>query len=153
MLDPFLLYKSLKESPVFENKGFLSHFFFPITKDLVIQGTPEIGIFNPDNQKITVYINVEHWQKKPEDNVFKRPNDKVQELKLDGLKSFSEILVVVRKEISDNHKNGFCILQCFNGVATWNFSFLTVSVELFNIRVNAKTGEVISKDTVTLVQK
>ena len=85
--------KELKESSLFREwqnqhqSSFLSHFFSQINNVLEGKSGWEIGFYIPEHNKITVFLeSKENFQIKPEDDVFKKDESKVEELSLDEIK-------------------------------------------------------------------
>ena len=139
-----------------EAKGFLSHLFCQVDSTLVEKGDWEIGYYESDIDKIVTYVN---GHIKNADDVFKKPGDKVEELKLDNVKIeledakkkfLSQVPELFPKEILGD---GFIILQTIDGKTDWNFTLITKSLKFLNIKINATSGEVDEHQAVELMQK
>jgi len=154
----------LKKDTLFQNwkenhsPAFLSHFFCTTTASLELQGVWEIGFYDPKANKITVFKSCgDSFEIKPEEEVFKKEEDKVEELdcekvKVDFekakdlcLKKFPELFP---KEILGD---GFVVLQKLNGKNLWNVSNISKTVKFLNIQVNAVSGEIIFHQTIDMI--
>ena len=68
-------------------EGYLSHFFCPISADCELKGDWEIGFYDPASEKMTVFSCGEKvGVKDNEDEVFKKPEQRVEELDIDPVK-------------------------------------------------------------------
>src|SRR3989344_4961425 len=77
-------YKSWKKK---HPKGYLSHFFCPISADCQLKSDWEIGFYDAESEKMTVFACAETVVvKENEDEVFKKPEQRVEELKIDSVK-------------------------------------------------------------------
>ncbi len=140
--------------------AFLSHFFCPLSSSLEEKGSWEVGFYNPEGDKITIFVaNENGFAIKPEDDVFKKKADKVEELKLDDVVlSFSEGRDVFKAKVGELFPNeqlgdGFVILQTLNGKTCWNFTMISRSLKFLNVKITADKGEVDSHQAVELMQK
>ena len=143
-----------------QHPHFLSHFFCQVDNTVQQKADWEIGYYDEDTDKIEVFVaHSSGFEKKPEDQVFKRPDAKVEKLDM-GIVTvpLSDAVVTFKEELpklfpSEEIGDGFLILQTFEGKTVWNFSFITKSVKFVNIKIDAGSGDVASHETVTLVQK
>lgn len=158
--------KELEESNLFKSwkkehsQSFLSHFFCPLDKEFKPKSAWEIAYYNPEKDKVTVFISINNqFSTKKEDNVFKKPEDKVESLKLNEVKlSFEEAKEKSKEGLKKQFSNsllgdGFIILQTIKKKTLWNFTFITQKLEFINLKINANTGEVDSHQTVQLIDK
>jgi len=141
-------------------ESFISHFFCQINSSLEEKSTWNLGYYDKNNDKITTFIQkVNSFEIKNEDEVFKKENDKVEKLNLEQIKiTFSEAKEIVKKNLvklfpNEQTGDGFVILQTINQETTWNFTFVTKTLKLINIKVNAFKGKISSHQTVELLQK
>ncbi len=143
------------------SRSFLSHFFCPLDANYQALGKCwEIGYFNPDDEKITVFLLEEEAASiKEEDEVFKKEQEKVEKLELDKVKiSFEEAREIFQSKAKEFFPkailgNGFVILQKLQEKNLWNFTFITKDLKFVNIKINAEDGKVESQQTVELLQK
>ena len=138
--------------------SFLSHFFVPLDSDFNPKSNWEIGYFS--NEKITVFISNDNgFAIKAADDIFKKPDAKVEELKLSEIKlSFEQALEIFKEDLSKYFStavlgDGFVILQTYQGKTVWNFTFITKQLKFLNLKINANSGEVEDSQEVDLVQK
>ena len=60
---------------------FMTHFFCSLSPDFVPKTTWEIGFYNKDSKKIVVFVELEKgFEIKPEDDVFSKETDTIEEL-------------------------------------------------------------------------
>ncbi|MFH1276181.1 MAG: hypothetical protein ABIH82_03645 [Candidatus Woesearchaeota archaeon] len=141
-------------------KSYLSHFFAQIDE----KGKPitdwDIGYYDDDSKKITVFsVFNNDFIIKPADDVFKKDSDKVEKLDLTNVKltlkdaqekCFAELPKYFPKEIVGS---GFLILQSWKNTVVWNFTFITKTLKFANLKINATSGEVFEHQIIELVQK
>lgn len=140
---------------------YLSHFFCPLTTEGNPKSGWEIGYFNPDNKKITIFQQEEadKFIIKAEDDVFKKPTDEVEELDMkkvaltfaEGFSLFKENLPVLFP--AEKIGEGFVILQTLSKKTNWNFTYISTSIKFLNIKLNAQNGEVDSYQSINLIEK
>jgi hypothetical protein len=164
MISPLELLKDLEQENLFLDwkkqnpENFLSHFFTPLSSDFRIKANWEVGFFN--KEKITVFVPIENgFAIKPADDVFKKPDAKVEKLVLKDVKlTFEEALEVFKKNLPDKFPNeqlgdGFIILQTYQGKTLWNFTFITKKLKFVNLKINSLSGNVEDSQEIDLVQK
>ena len=160
------LLKNLEETKIYKNwkeqhqDSFLSHFFSPIDKEGKCKQEWETGFFIPSNEKMSVFTKEgDSFNLKPEDDVFKQKTDHVEELKLENLKTdYQTALTKTKESIQENYSqvklgDGFVIAQTFQGNTVWNFTFITISLQFINVRVNATTQTVLSHQALDAIHK
>ena len=97
--------------------------------------------------------------KENEDDVFKKPEQTVEELKISSAGIlFPEAVDVFAENIEElfpkaGRGDGFVILQTTDGKTLWNFTFITKSLKFINIKVNAETGKVESHLDMDLIDR
>ncbi|MEW5897071.1 MAG: hypothetical protein AB1668_05235 [Nanoarchaeota archaeon] len=140
--------------------AFLSHFFSPLDVNCNLLGAWEVGYFDMDTNKATVFVPGEkNFAIKPADDVFKKESTDVEELKLDSVSLlFDEAVQICRENLpllfpKENLGNGFVILQTLESKPLWNFTFISRSFKFVNIKINAASGEIETHQTVELMQK
>lgn len=166
MPSPIELVKKLEQQQIFKNwqiehqEGFLSHAFASLDKQGELINSWEIGYFDPKNQKITIFIyEKDIWKNKPEDDVFKQPQQNVEHLIVDKIKiSFIAAVATCKDQLprlfpKQQPSKGFVILQTLQQKTLWNFTFVTSTLQLINIKINAATGDVEQYQNVELIKK
>ena len=141
-------------------KGYLSHFFCPITTDCELKSDWEIGFYDADSEKMTVFAYGEKITvKENEDDVFKKPEQRVEELEIDSVKTtFTKAVDVFAGHVEElfpkaGRGDGFVILQNLEGKSLWNFTFITRDLKFINIKINASSGEVESHLSMDLIDR
>lgn len=166
---PQELMKDLAKSSLYQDwqeghpKSYLSHFFCTITADFKAKTNWDIGFFDDNTGKITVFSLLKGSERdfeiKPADEVFKKETEKVEKLILDGIKlSIDDAVNKCRENTPKYFPNeqlgdGFLVIQSLANKLLWNFSFITKSVKFVNLKIDAEDGNVISHDVIELVQK
>ncbi len=156
------LQQSLHSSQVFKEwvsnhpQAYLSHLFSTITSALEQKSSWEIGYFNPEKQKIAVFVKTEQaFMMKQEDEVFKTEESIIEELNLPkAVVSFDSAAAACRKELitlfpKENLGDGFVVLQTIDQKTQWNFTLITKALKFANVKISAVTGKV---DTHQLVE-
>ncbi len=161
------LLQTLQKEQLFQDwqkqhaKSFLTHFFCPISAKGELKSTWEIGFYNQASQKMTIFVQLAQngFEIKPEDDVFKKPTDKVEPLKMDNIKiSFEEAWKIFQEKVVAEFPHevmgdGFIIIQTLKKKTLWNFTFITKSIKFANLKINAVDGNVEDHQVVELVDK
>jgi len=166
VFSPSDLFKELKNDELFKewkvhhSKSYLSHFFCPISPDFILLGPWDLGFYDLQDGKITVFTHLQTgFEIKPADDVFKREEAKVEELQLNKVKTAFE---QVDKMFQDNKSelfpkeifgNGFIILQNFENKLMWNVTFITKTLKFANLKVSAIENKIIDHTLINFVEK
>jgi len=141
-------------------KSYLSHFFCPIDPNFLLLGSWDLGFYNPNDGKITVFSHLQTgFEIKPADDVFKREEAKVEELDLGKVKTaFEEADKLFQENKSELFPkeifgNGFIILQKFENKLMWNVTFITRSLKFANLKVSAVENKIIDHSLINFVEK
>ncbi len=141
-------------------KGYLSHFFCPITADCELKSAWEVGFYDADSEKMTVFACSDKVTvKENEDDVFKKPGQRVEELNIDSVKvPFAKAVDVFAEQVEElfpkaGRGDGFVILQTLEQKPLWNFTFITKSLQFINLKINATKGEVDSHLSMDLIDR
>lgn len=141
-------------------QGYLSHFFCAVTQDCELKSDWEIGFYDANSEKMTVFACGEKViVKENEDDVFKKPEQRVEELDINSVKiDFAKAVDVFAEQVEEffpkaGRGDGFVILQNLDGKALWNFTFITKALKFINIKIKAGTGEVDSHLSMDLIDK
>jgi hypothetical protein len=142
------------------SKGFLSHFFCHIDSSLKPKSGWEIGFYDETTQKMTVFVqHTNSFIIKPADDVFKKPDEKIEKLDLDTVTVTLENAIGIflsNKETYFEHEilgDGFVVMQSLAGKTLWNFTSITKTVKFVNLKINAINGEIIGHEVVNLIAK
>jgi len=158
-------FDQLKDNSLFQDwqknnqDVFLSHFFCQLNPDLKLIGAWEIGYYNEAKEKITVFVINEQVQIKPEDDVFKKPQEKIEPLEMEKVKiSFAEAKKIFSEKFSEyfpkaNLGDGFLILQTIKEKVLWNFTFIDKRLKFLNLKIDAASGEIEDHQEMELIQK
>ncbi|MBT4539625.1 hypothetical protein HOC32_05025 [Candidatus Woesearchaeota archaeon] len=162
---PVELFEKITQSDIYKqwqqhHQGKLSHLFCSITADFQAKGNWEVGFFDQETGKITVFTDVDgHFVEKPADDVFKQPTSKVETLDIETVKfSVKDAVNGCKDKLkeffsSEQIGDGFAIIQTYQNTPVWNFSFITKTLKFINVKLNATTGELVDHQEISLVKK
>tara|TARA_Y100000310_G_C20171252_1_gene573775 strand:+ start:41 stop:538 length:498 start_codon:yes stop_codon:yes gene_type:complete len=165
MSSPKEILEKLENSSLFKDwhgqhkNSYLSHFFSQMASNLDLKSNWEIGFYDKDSNKITVFVAGEKFSVKAEDEVFKKDEDIVERLDMDKVKLTLDKASKACKENfsklfpNEQFGDGFIILQTIKEKALWNFSLITKTLKFANVKIDSETGELNSHEVVELVQK
>jgi hypothetical protein len=139
-------------------QSFLSHLFCSITDDFKAKTNWDIGFH--DGNKITVFSVIQDgFEIKPADNIFKKPNEKVDELNISKINlSTDEASKICQEKFpeffpKEIRGDGFIVIQNLKGVTLWNFSFISKTLKFLNMKINAQNGNVENHEEIELLHK
>lgn len=159
----FDFYQKLIESQIFLDwqkdnpSDYLVHFYCQIDNSFELNTDWEIGFYNSEKDKITIFIIGEEISIKPEEEAFKKQG-KIDKLELDKIKvNFEESLNEFKKIKEEKYSaqvmlNGFIILQNFQNRLMWNISFALKSMNILNIKIDAENKELISDKAINFIE-
>jgi len=158
MLDKIENSKAYKEFIAEHPQAYLSHFFSAIDSNYALKGDWEIGYYEPDADKVTVFVLNDEVTKKAEDEVFKKEQDEVEKLEVAGTLSFEEAVKVLKEKFNlvfpdENVGDGFIILQKMNGKRLWNLTFISKALQFLNLKIDAVSGTEVSHERIDLLSK
>lgn len=140
--------------------AFLSHFFSPLDINYNLLSAWEIGYFDVDTNKITIFVpGTKNFAIKPADDVFKKESTDVEELKIESVSlPFDKAVQICKENLpilfpKENLGNGFIILQTLESKPLWNFTFISRSLKFINLKINAASGEIENHQAIELMQK
>ncbi len=163
---PLELYQKLEEDEIFtqwkktHSKGYLSHFFCPIDPNFLLLGPWDLGMYDPNDGKITVFTHLQNgFEIKPADDVFKKESAKVEALDLRKVKTaFEQADQLFQEKKSELFPkeifgNGFIILQNFENKLMWNVTFITRTLKFANVKISAVELKVLDHSLINFVEK
>lgn len=140
----------VKEHP----QNICSHFFVQINSDFAAISHWDIGFYDTEKQKVTVFSlnDAGNFEIKQTDDVFATKANTVEALNATGKTlDFTEVIPHATKLIQEEFKsvenlrgNGFAILQTVEAETMWNISFITKQLTFLNLKLDAETGAKIS---------
>jgi len=136
--------KKSKEFDIAEGL-FLAHGFTTLDKDWNAAEPWHIGFYNKTTDKMTTFSVTEHVIEKMEDQeVFRKPETVIQELKIDDVKIDFDKAVELLKELhQEKYKlelptKVIVLLQIDSDLGiTWNFTIVSASLKTINIKISA----------------
>ena len=160
----FNFYQQLEESQIFQDwkkdnpNDYLVHFYNQINSAFQTNADWEVGFYNPDQDKITIFIIGNEISIKPQEDAFKKEG-KVEQLNLEKIKvDFEQSIEEFKKIKEDKYSpevmlNGFIILQNFQDKLMWNVSIALKSMNILNVKINAETKEIISDQAINFIER
>lgn len=141
--------------------GYLSHFFCQINAQFMPLSKWEVGFYEPSTGKITVFrvLDNQDAEIKPADDVFQKEKAAIPELKVDKIKVTMEEAIQAWKDHfqeffpRETSGDGFVVLQALEKNQVWNFTFITKTIKFVNMKIDAASGEIVSQEEISLVQK
>lgn len=136
-----------KENPPY----YLAHVFYTSGKQESIQ----VGYYNPDTDRVVVFDLAEKITQQPADEVFK-DHPTVQKLDLELVKiPFDQALQIAedfhnKKHAAELITQKIVILQNLDGLV-YNITHVTRTFNIFNIKIDAVSGEVLSEHTQSIL--
>ena len=124
----------------------------------IIESIPSpwiIGYYNEKSDKITSFFIEKEITTSKEEEVFKKEK-KIPLLDISSITidtdNAQELAEKVRKEEYPKEQpiKTIIILQCLD-TAVWNITFITASFNTLNIKINAESGEITSKELTSLM--
>lgn len=138
------LLQELEESKIFKNFKEKNQLAYnsSISK---IQDVLQIDYYDPNTDKITSFTKKNNEIISQESEVFRKEKIKIPELKLDKikitLKAIEDIIAMKYQEIPT--KKIFILQQKESPI--WNITYLTQSLNILNMKMNAETGQIIEE--------
>lgn len=136
--------KELKDFKKKNEKAFLYSCFF------ISDGKWQFDYYNPKDNNITSFELSERIKEMPIDTLLNK-KAKITELSLNKVKVECEKAVGLSKEfITKNHPSDtsfmkeIVILENNEGNPLWNITFLTATLKLVNVKLDAETGKIIT---------
>jgi len=115
----------------------------------------QLDFYNPEKDKITSFKLNGCIEVLEEEGIFKKPKEKVNELKLNKVKiDFDKAIEIFedfksKKYPSEDPEKKIVILQNLKNTV-WNITYICTSFNILNIKINAITGSV-EQDTITSI--
>lgn len=129
--------------------AYLAHAFF------MEDGNNEwqIGYVDPEDESITVFVvSKDAVTKNPPAEAFKKPDQSIEELKLEDVKiSSSDALASAKKHLSEKHPNhplkqAILLLQVLDDVGqVYNITLVTETFHMYNVKLDSTSGEVVDE--------
>lgn len=150
--------KKLEESEIFKNwkdknKCFLAHLF--ISSDNLDEF--HYGFYDKKTDKITSFIVNSEIKQSDAEEIFKRPEAVIEELKIDEIKiDIGQALEIAKDILHKKYKNDaivkyFVILQVLDK-QLYNMSHITNTMNLINLKIDAEDGKLLKETVESLMQ-
>ncbi|MFP4401420.1 MAG: hypothetical protein ACLFPQ_06065 [Candidatus Woesearchaeota archaeon] len=141
------------------SESYLAHVFM-----MVDETSPKMwqaGYYNPNSDKmVTFTLDDKGLDMMPEEEIFKQPGRVVRELDLSdvecSLEESDAISAKLQEEKYPKHKavKKIMILQKLDDEKTiWNVTFFTGTTTTLNIKIDAKSKEIVSENLIDLIDK
>lgn len=161
------LFDKVKTKENIPENAYLAHFFFmpPSTynvfsaKYIIEEVEIHVGFYNPDTHKIFSYKlladTVEHI---PEQEIFQKEKEVVTKVQIEEVKTtFDQILKKIAEYVFEKYRDTISlktlvILQYNKDQGlVWNVTILRRDFKTLNIKIDAKTGDIVSENLSSLI--
>lgn len=137
--------KELKDFKSKNESAFLYACFY------VSDGNWQFDFYNPKDTMITTFEVSDSVKMMPVDKAFKSDKTKISKLHIDKVKfGFEKAVDAVNKFVAKQYPGDkfftktIVILQNLDNKIVWNITFLTSTLKLLNVKLDASSGDVIS---------
>lgn len=136
-----------------KDESYLAHIFKML--DEINKNEYQVGFYNLKNRKITTFIfneELDTIQIHPESETFKETEEHIKKLDLEKVKFSSlEALEKVNKFKEEKYSmhpvdKSFFIVQNLDKGQVWNFTFITKTFHVLNIKIDSEEGNVIEDE-------
>jgi uncharacterized membrane protein YkoI len=151
------IYARVVDHPDFLGKGYLVHFFGNLKDDFSPEGNWQVGFYLPEEKVVQTYSydagNLSMEEGKP----FQKVQKHVDELKLEEVHiSFDEMKRKVNSFLKETYPGKFAlkiilVVQVIE-VPVWNLTLVTSDFNTLNVKVDAKTGDILDHQLSNLLQ-
>lgn len=114
-------------------------------------GDWQVDYYQPVKHKMTTFTLKDKIELKGEDNIFQKEKVEIKELKLSEVKTgLDKMLKIVedlrkKKYPGDFSNKVIAVLQNQDGKVIWNVTNLTSTLKVWNVKIDAKSGKIISE--------
>jgi len=124
----------------------LTHFFIVYENKQFVE--KQIGFYSNKEDKVVSFDLIKHKSSEPEDAAKTSgsiPSFNINDISLDIVNAIKLADNMVKDNYSAHNINKYiCVLQIIDNILIWNFTLITNTLNMINIRINAKTKEIIS---------
>lgn len=145
--------RKLGGSPEFKKwreKNKADYFSYAFCELSNVESSWQIGYYNKNGDKITTFVINEKIEIMPQEEVFKKPDTKVNKIDLNEVKlTFAELIDKAsefqkKKYPKEESNNIIAILQNLKEFGNiWNLTFITKAFNTLNIKISAGNGKVL----------
>lgn len=142
-------------------KSHLSHFFCQLDNQFKAISEWQIGLFDAENSKITVFVPLPKgdFEIRPEEDVFKKDDSKVELLEMKNLKiSFEKAIEIFKNNYLQFFPKavfggGFVILQNLDERTLWNITFITKEIKFVNLKIDVHSGDISDHQEIKMIER
>ena len=161
-MEPQKLIKELEAHSEFKEwrkknpKSFLAHLF--VMHDEPNKGIVQVGYSNRDESMTTFFIEKGEVKIATEQEVFKKPDDRILKLDIRNVKLADEEAMekaekILAEEYRQKPLKSFLILQNLREFGQiYNITFVTAGFRTLNVKIDAATGNVLKHELTSLMQ-
>ncbi len=147
-------YKKLIKSTEFKKKGFLCSVFIMSDIENLDKSTWQFDFYDESNKEITSYLMESKIKVTENLEVFKKEETEVEQLNLNEVELSIEKALKISEEILEKEKEKstkIIIILQQKDRSLWNISYVTTKFNLINIKIDAKTGEIVENTSASLL--
>ncbi len=137
-------------------KSFVSHFFCFLTKEFTPKDSWEIGMYDQEEDNITIFWKKPEFVIKTQDKVLKKPESTVGKLHVEDVKTTFDQALSLAKETKSMQVptlSGYIVLQRINEQSVWSLTFIAATGSCINIKIDAITPSILAEETFSLIEK
>jgi len=111
----------------------------------------QVDYYLPKKHKLATFIIREQADLKGEDEIFQKEKTEIKDLRLKDVKvDLDKAMKILEKLRKKKYSGEFTnktivILQVLEGKIVWNMTLITSTLKVINVKINAKTGRIISE--------
>jgi hypothetical protein len=155
--------KKLKDSSEIKDldkDNYLAHGFMTLDENFNESQPWNIGFYSKKTDKITSYSITDNViEKLGEQEVFKDPDDIVQELEIEKVKKTMNSVIssakklIEKKYSKETPARAIVLVQNIKDIGTvWNITIITKQFNTINVKMNSYTGKIVEDKIVSLLQ-
>ncbi len=111
----------------------------------------QFSYYNPVSNKITTFFLKKNQVFFLDDQEVLESGKIVKELNLDNVKlDYKNVIDAAKKQVSDSALKTFLVVQTLDDVTVFNITLFTQTQQIFNIKIDASDGEILSSTTTKL---
>jgi len=148
MADLKKMYEKVVKSPVFNDFGYLVHYFVMLDEEFKPADSWQLGFYNKETTEIQTFSVSEPVLAVDKSKAFLHDNKEVEKLDISKVKTnFTSAIEEAKKLRLEKYKSqqiarAIVILQSLDKKITWNITFFTLNFCVLNIKVDAESGKV-----------
>ncbi len=140
-------------------QAYASHLFSTLSPDVQLQGSWEVGWYNPEHEKVTVFVLEDPLLQKPEEDIFHIPGQPVPPLKISTSSgAIEEVLEALRRHLQEQYplakiNTGFLVLQEHDGQTAWNANWGTNKLAFIHLLLHPVSKKLLGHQEIQVAEQ